>query len=384
MPDHTMDDWMPSAALLVLVTFLSTIFFLLLLLCLCSRCLSLFPDSYDKAARHDMLAVLAEQDARDHSDVMATWSEAYRQRTELAWAFERTHPPGNENADFTNEQLLCIRERGVSSWCFLPDPQGRVLVQDQTELVFHDDAADDVCVQTNLPLPRVNDVYYFEVKLMDKLYHVNVGIGLSTKPYPFWRFPGRSKHSVGFHTADGRKYLSDPYEGRPYSAVCHEGDVVGCGYRPRTGTVFFTRNGVKLDVAYTGIKMNLFPTVAADGPCTLEVNLGQAGFVLIEANVKKWGLAPLLEAVAAPPAYGQEAEAGMLLERGHDVVSSHRAIRYTGMEGAPELEVLLELTPSEPPAYLAESLRKHSNADDLDTLEEVTVVEDVAAYEARL
>jgi hypothetical protein len=36
---------------------------------------------------------------------------------------------------------------------------------------------------------------------------------------------------------------------------------------------------------------NLFPTIHADGPCSLHVDLGQGGFVFIEANVKKWGLA---------------------------------------------------------------------------------------------
>jgi hypothetical protein len=50
----------------------------------------------------------------------------------------------------------------------------------------------------------------------------------------------------------------------------------------------------------------LFPTIGADGPCSVHVNLGQAGFVFIEANVKKWGLAPSVGTLAPPPAYGSE------------------------------------------------------------------------------
>lgn len=61
---------------------------------------------------------------------------------------------------------------------------------------------------------------------------------------------------------------------------------MGVGYRHRTGTLFFTKNGRKLEDAYTGLRWNLFPTVGANGPCQVHVNLGQMGFVFIEANVK--------------------------------------------------------------------------------------------------
>jgi len=86
-----------------------------------------------------------------------------------------------------------------------------------------------------------------------------------------------------------------------------EGDVLGVGYRPRTGAVFFTRNGRKMEDAFIGLsRWNFFPTIGADGPCSVHVNLGQAGFVFIEANVKKWGLAPSVGTLAPPPAYGSE------------------------------------------------------------------------------
>jgi hypothetical protein len=56
---------------------------------------------------------------------------------------------------------------------------------------------------------------------------------------------------------------------------------------------FLTQNGHgrKLEDAFNSY--DLFPTIRADGPCSLHVNLGQGGFIFIEANVKKkWGLAP--------------------------------------------------------------------------------------------
>lgn len=93
---------------------------------------------------------------------------------------------------------------------------------------------------------------------------------------------------------------------------------MGVGYRPRTGTVFFTRNGKKLDDVTHSLKsQNLFPTVGATGPCSVHVNFGQMGFVFIEANVKKWGLAPTTGSLAPPPPYGSEAGT-VLLEHGQE------------------------------------------------------------------
>ena len=47
----------------------------------------------------------------------------------------------------------------------------------------------------------------------------------------------------------------------------------------------------------------------------MHVNFGQAGFVFIEANVKKWGLAPMTGSLAPPPPYGSE-QGSILLEAG--------------------------------------------------------------------
>jgi hypothetical protein len=65
-----------------------------------------------------------------------------------------------------------------------------------------------------------------------------------------------------------------------------------------------------------GLKsQNFFPAIGANGPATIHVNLGQAGFVFIEANVKKWGLAPVTGSLAPPPPYGSE-QGSILLETG--------------------------------------------------------------------
>lgn len=228
-------------------------------------------------------------------------------------------------------QFLSIQEKGVSAWAFEPDYEDNLslYVQSRTEITFLADGpgmpareGGGNSVMANLPLPKLNEVYYWEVKLYDKPANTEVAIGLATKPYPSFRLPGWNKFSVAYFASDGFKSHNYPFTASSYGPPLAEGDVLGVGYRPRAGTVFFTRNGRKLEDCYTGLnKLNLFPTVGANGPCTLHINLGQAGFVFIEANVKKWGLAPMVGTLAPPPAYGSE-RGSILLDAGYGTPGS--------------------------------------------------------------
>lgn len=132
---------------------------------------------------------------------------------------------------------------------------------------------------------------------------------------------GWHKYSVAY-TSTGHRRYNQPFTGPTYGPQFVQGDVIGVGYRPRTGTIFFTRNGRKLDDVAHGLKsQNLFPAVGANGPCTVHVNFGQSGFVFIEANVKKWGLAPMTGSLAPPPPYGSE-QGSILLEAGRESAAS--------------------------------------------------------------
>ncbi len=129
-------------------------------------------------------------------------------------------------------------------------------------------------------------------------------------------------HELGYHkysaayTSTGHRRYNQPFNPTPYGPAYVQGDVIGVGYRPRTGTIFFTRNGKRLEDVVHGLKSpNFFPSVGANGPCMVHVNFGQAGFVFIEANVKKWGLAPMTGSLAPPPPYGSE-QGSILLETG--------------------------------------------------------------------
>ena len=210
---------------------------------------------------------------------------------------------------------MAIQEKGVSAWEFEPELEiANCFVEARTEIEFFDS---ECSVQSNLPIPKQNEVYYWEAKIYDKPESTFLSIGVTTKPYPLFRLPGFHRFSIAY-TSSGHRRYNQPFQSTAYGPPYVEGDVVGVGYRPRTGTIFFTRNGKKLDDVAHGLKsQNFFPTVGANGPCNVHVNFGQMGFVFIEANVKKWGLAPMTGSLAPPPPYGSEA-GSILLESGRD------------------------------------------------------------------
>ncbi|KAI0094668.1 concanavalin A-like lectin/glucanase domain-containing protein [Irpex rosettiformis] len=247
--------------------------------------------------------------------------EGEQRMYQRAKQYQMQYPPNSQPTDITLSQFLSIQEKGVSAWSFEPDFEAlsSLLVHARTEITFLPDPSSTTSVQSNLPLPKLNEVYYWEVKMFDLPTTTNVAVGLTTKPYPSFRLPGLCRFSVGYHS-NGDKSHNWPFTAVSCGLALKEGDVLGVGCRPRTGTVFFTKNGRKMEDAYVGFNSyNLFPTVGADGPCSVHVNFGQSGFVFIEANVKKWGLAPSSGTLAPPPPYGSE-RGSILLAAGGDVI----------------------------------------------------------------
>ncbi|KAI3403361.1 ssh4 [Candida oxycetoniae] len=229
--------------------------------------------------------------------------------------------------DLSASQNLSIQEKGISAFEFVKDAMltfNDLLVVNKTELNFFKNF--ECSTQTNIPIPMKNEVYYFESKIysLPNPEETLIAIGLSIKPYPWFRLPGRHAQSVSYDSNGYRRY-NQPFRftNEPPFPKLAEGDVVGVGYRTRSGTIFFTRNGKKVSETKIGghirnfkIKNHgqIFPTVGANNICSVHVNLGQRGFVFIEGNVKNWGYAPIEGTGPSPPVYNKF-NSDILLER---------------------------------------------------------------------
>ncbi|EEB99232.1 hypothetical protein MPER_01128, partial [Moniliophthora perniciosa FA553] len=126
--------------------------------------------------------------------------------------YQLQYLPNSQPTDITLSQFLSIQEKGVSAWSFEPDIEtiNSLLVHARTEITFLPDPASSSCVQSNLPLPKLNEVYYWEVKMFDLPETTNVAIGLSTKPYPPFRLPGLNRYSIAYHS-NGDKSHNYPF-----------------------------------------------------------------------------------------------------------------------------------------------------------------------------
>jgi hypothetical protein len=85
--------------------------------------------------------------------------------TSLA-AFVQANPPESLQTDISLSQFLAIQEKGVSAWEFEPELEiANCFVEARTEIEFFDS---ECSVQSNLPIPKQNEVYYWEEKIYDK------------------------------------------------------------------------------------------------------------------------------------------------------------------------------------------------------------------------
>lgn len=285
-------------------------------------------------------------------------------------------PPVNEQLTLSTH--LIIQEKGIEAWEFIPDPNlpnDCIIINDKTEITFT--SYDYQCsIQSNLPILKVNDVYYFEAKIFnfESPEDSIISIGLATKPYPYFRLPGRHLYSIAYDSNGSRRVNNSFKLTEAESSVfppLQQGDVVGIGYRVRSGTIFFTRNGKKLSEKSVGghikgMKMNnIFPIIGTNNPCSIHVNMGHAGYVFIEANVKKWGFAAKEGTRPPLPDYNFSSQ-DLLLESSNedddDIINPPDFTESAGYESAnTSVSSLLHdnitlntLMPPEPPTYQEE------------------------------
>ncbi|CAI4642830.1 Protein EAR1 [Saccharomyces cerevisiae] len=252
---------------------------------------------------------------------------------------EDSNPDTTREDPIMNEQTRqYIQEEGAYAWEFSPNPDmpnHTVIVENKTEVSFLNYNY-DASISTNLPIPCINKVYYCEFKIFETDGPLNsdenvskgvISFGLSTQPYPYFRLPGRHHHSIAYDSNGARRF-NDSFklneQLRTLFPQCEKGDIVGIGYRSRSGTVFFTRNGKKLNEKSVGGHIRgwkfqyLYPIIGSNVPCQIHVNFGTYGFVYIEANVKKWGYAKSNGIKLPPPSYEDYGKDTLLESGGED------------------------------------------------------------------
>ncbi|EGW29907.1 uncharacterized protein SPAPADRAFT_158073 [Spathaspora passalidarum NRRL Y-27907] len=272
--------------------------------------------------------------------------------------FTQTNPPDFTKVrgkTFTTEDEKLIKDCGINAFQFdleedLLNPH--YIVADKTELNFHnnDTPYATTTAVLNYPLPVKNRLYsdtvYFETKVFEfnntDNPNAHFSIGLVTKPYPTsFRLPGYNKFSIGYESTGNLK-INKPFptplqqhqgDLSEYNALVlpplQQSDIVGFGYVIPTGTIFITRNGKKILDVMRGCHVDLYPAVGCFSTnAKFQVNLGQLGYVWIEANVRKYGFVSTSDykkiggdrGLAALPQYDQAVEDGdKVLDKGEEL-----------------------------------------------------------------
>ncbi|CCH40609.1 hypothetical protein BN7_142 [Wickerhamomyces ciferrii] len=317
--------------------------------------------------------------------------------------FIKQYPPVNEELSLSTH--LLIQEKGIEAWDFIPDPNlpnEAIFINNKTEVNFTN--YDYQCsIQTNLPIPKLNDVYYFEAKIfsLEDPEHTTLSIGLSTKPYPYFRLPGRHHYSISYDSDGSRRFNNSFKLNEKESNVFPElqqGDVIGIGYRCRSGTIFFTRNGKKLSEKsigghIKGFRMNnIFPIIGSNNPCSIHVNLGQYGYVFIEANIKKWGYA-LKEGTRPPLPEYNSSNNDLLIESSNedddeiiappDFYSNAGYQSSIGSKKSFNDNITLNSLPPNPPTYESDDQEEDEQLIANTSNNQFLGVDEVEDYEAR-
>lgn len=130
----------------------------------------------------------AEAYAKEEAEALEEMDDLQRSEYFRAKAFIQANPPDSAATDISLSQFMAIQEKGVSAWEFEPELEvANCFVEGRTEIEFFDSECSTL---TNLPIPKQNEVYYWESKIYDKPESTLISIGVATKPYPLFRLPG--------------------------------------------------------------------------------------------------------------------------------------------------------------------------------------------------
>lgn len=119
---------------------------------------------------------------------------------------------------------------------------------------------DAASVRADHPMPPSTGLYYFEATILSKGRDGFIGIGFCRHGSAANRLPGWEEDSWGYHGDDGHSF-SCQTTGQDYGPKFTTGDVVGCAVNFGSGECFYTKNGVHLGTAFTGLSGDLYPSI---------------------------------------------------------------------------------------------------------------------------
>ncbi|KAA8495423.1 Ran-binding protein 10 [Porphyridium purpureum] len=137
---------------------------------------------------------------------------------------------------------------------------------------------DAAAVRTTECVPTTRcALYYFEITVVHAGQSGYIGIGLCAANVNLNRLPGWERNSFGYHGDDGHAFR-DSGTGVAYGPPYTTGDVIGCCWNMIDGSVFFTKNGIALGVAFQHVRGTFYPTVGLRTQGEIvHANFGQPG-----------------------------------------------------------------------------------------------------------
>ncbi|OAD03578.1 hypothetical protein MUCCIDRAFT_178831 [Mucor lusitanicus CBS 277.49] len=136
-------------------------------------------------------------------------------------------------------------------------------------------------IRTNFPMRPQCGVYYYEITIVSMGNDGLFAVGLCNASHALDKLPGASLGSFGYHGQNGQTYKQNA-QGTAYGPTYAHGDVIGCGVNYFDGTVFFTKNGISLGVAFDSIDLSsqvLYPCIGLSTQGEkMTANFGHAEF----------------------------------------------------------------------------------------------------------
>ncbi|KAF9134992.1 hypothetical protein BGW39_005084 [Mortierella sp. 14UC] len=201
-----------------------------------------------------------------------------------------SHSHNHNHQRYTSKEGRPFRYLLPSRWSSAEKTDKTELSEDDLQVRYTGPGkadSDASAIRANRPIPPQCGVYYYEVLIKSNGQQGYIGIGACNANVALDRLPGWEPLSWGYHGDDGNGFEGCG-NGRPFGPVFTTGDVIGCGINFRDMSLFYTKNGIYLGVAFRNLKGQLYPTVGMRTSGEIvQANFGQRDFVFnIEEYVK--------------------------------------------------------------------------------------------------